>query len=51
MTRAVMLVVLLWDRVDAVVEGREWRAESDSGDHASALSFDDVVVHGSVVCQ
>jgi hypothetical protein len=38
-------------QVDPVGEGDEWRAESDSGDHASALSLDNVVVHGSVVCQ
>jgi hypothetical protein len=42
---------MAWDRVDPVGEGEEWRAESNRGDHASALSFGEVLVHGSVVCQ
>jgi hypothetical protein len=32
-----------------LAEGDEFRAESDTGDHASALVFDESVVHGSVV--
>jgi len=40
---------LPWDNVAPVGEGEEFRAESPSGDHASALSFDKVVIHGSLV--
>jgi len=39
-----------WEHADPVGEGEELRAASDQGDHASALVFDDVVVHGSVLC-
>jgi len=39
-----------WEPADPVGEGEELRASSDQGDHASALVFDDVVVHGSVLC-
>jgi hypothetical protein len=38
-----------WQSVNAVGEGSEFRAESSRGDHASALSLEGVVVHGSVV--
>jgi hypothetical protein len=38
-----------WEKAEAVGEGDEFRAESDKGDHASALIFDQAVVHGSVV--
>ena len=40
-----------WHSADPIGEGEEHRAESPSGDHASALAFEGVVVHGSVVCQ
>lgn len=39
-----------WEPADPVGEGEELRASSDQGDHASALVFDNVVVHGSVLC-
>jgi hypothetical protein len=40
---------LPWEKSEAVGEGEEYRAESKRGDHASALAFEDTVVHGSVV--
>jgi hypothetical protein len=40
---------LNWQSVDAVGEGEEARAESANGDHASVLSMNDVLVHGSFV--
>jgi hypothetical protein len=40
---------LPWDQSNAVGEGDEFRAESKRGDHASALAFEETVVHGSVV--
>jgi len=40
-----------WEQTQAVGEGEEYRAESATGDHASALAFGNVVLHGSVVCQ
>ncbi len=40
---------LPWEQSDAVGEGEEYRAQSQQGDHASALSFHDTVVHGSVL--
>jgi hypothetical protein len=40
---------LPWEQSEAVGEGEEYRAESDGGDHASALSFKQTVVHGSVL--
>ena len=40
---------LPWEQSEAVGEGEEYRAESNRGDHASALAFHDTVVHGSVV--
>ena len=40
---------LPWEQSKAVGEGQEYRAESKRGDHASALSFEDTVVHGSVI--
>lgn len=40
-----------WEQAPAVGEGDEYRAESATGDHASALAFGNVVLHGSVVCQ
>ena len=40
---------LSWEQTEAVGDGEEYRAESQHGDHASALSFEDVVVHGSVL--
>ncbi len=40
---------LPWEQGEAVGEGEEYRAESKRGDHASALAFEETVVHGSVV--
>ena len=40
-----------WQPAQTVGEGEEYRAETPTGDHASALSFDGAVLHGSVVCQ
>jgi hypothetical protein len=42
---------LSWEPAEPVGEGEELRASSESGDQASALVFDDVLVHGSVVCE
>jgi hypothetical protein len=44
------LTTLSWERADPVGEGEQWRAESDAGDHASALTCDETLVHGSVIC-
>ena len=41
---------LSWEPAESVSEGEEYRAESPTGDHASALVFDGTLVHGSVVC-
>jgi hypothetical protein len=38
-----------WEPAKAIGEGDEYRAESPQGDHASALVFDQAVVHGSLV--
>lgn len=38
-----------WQETQAVGEGDEYRADSPQGDHASALVFEQAVVHGSVV--
>ncbi len=40
---------LPWEQSAAVGEGEEYRAESNRGDHASALAFEETIVHGSVV--
>ena len=40
---------LPWEQGKAVREGEEYRAESKRGDQASALAFEETVVHGSVV--
>ena len=40
---------LPWEQSETVGEGEEYRAESDDGDHASALALDETVVHGSVL--
>jgi hypothetical protein len=40
---------LPWEPSEAVGEGEEYRAESKRGDHASALAFQETVVHGSMV--
>lgn len=44
------LRVLSWESVESVGEGEEYRAESPTGDYASALVFDGTLVHGSMVC-
>lgn len=38
-----------WERAEPVGEGEEYRAEFDGSDHASVLSFDNALVHASVV--
>ena len=43
------LADLPWESVDPVGEGEESRAESKTGDHASALTLDGILVHGSLV--
>jgi len=40
---------LTWEPAHAVGEGEEYRAESPSGDHASALLYEGTLVHGSVM--
>jgi hypothetical protein len=40
-----------WQQAPAVGEGEEYRAESPTGDHASALAFEGVLLHESLVCQ
>lgn len=40
---------LSWEATQAVGEGAEYRAESKRGEHASALTFHETLVHGSVV--
>ena len=40
---------LPWEQTKAVGEGEDYRAESKQGDHASALAFEDTVIHGSVI--
>jgi len=40
-----------WEQAQAVGEGEEYRAESPTGDLASALVLGGVLLHGSVVCQ
>jgi hypothetical protein len=41
--------VLTWEPSDAVGEGDEYRAESDRGDHATALALQQTVVHGCLL--
>jgi hypothetical protein len=41
---------LSWEAAEPIGEGEEYRAESPTGDHASALVFGGTVVHGSAVC-
>lgn len=41
---------LSWERSEPIGEGEEYRAESPSGDHASALVFEGTLIHGSAVC-
>jgi len=43
------LTDLAWEPVNPVGEGEESRAESKTGDHASALTLGGVLVHGSLV--
>ena len=40
---------LPWEQAEAVGEGEEYRAESNRGDHASALAVDQSGIHGSVM--
>jgi len=44
------LSTLKWEPAEPVGEGEEYRAQSPTGDHASALVLDGTLVHGSVVC-
>lgn len=41
---------LSWEPAETIGEGEEYRAESSTGDHASALVFEGTLVHGSAVC-
>jgi hypothetical protein len=41
---------LSWEPAEPIGEGEEYRAESPTGDHASALVFDGTLIHGCVVC-
>jgi ARG/rhodanese/phosphatase superfamily protein len=38
-----------WEPSPAVGEGEELRAESENGDHASALQFEGATIHGNVL--
>jgi len=38
-----------WEPTNPIGEGEEYRAEFEDGDHASALTFEDSLVHGSVL--
>ncbi len=38
-----------WELAEPIGEGTEYRAEFDKGNHASALTFEDSLVHGSVL--
>ncbi len=38
-----------WEQADPIGEGDEFRAEIGGGDHASALTFNDQLVHGSLL--
>ena len=38
-----------WELAEPIGEGTEYRAEFDHGEHASALTLDDSLVHGSVL--
>jgi len=40
---------LSWNQFETVGEGEEYRAESETGDHASALALEHTVVHGSML--
>ena len=40
---------LTWEAAEAVGEGQEFRAQSRRGDQASALAWDETIVHGSLV--
>ena len=40
---------LAWERAQAVGEGQEYRAKSQRGDHASALVFEETILHASLV--
>jgi hypothetical protein len=40
---------LTWEQTEAVGEGVEYRSEGHRGEHASALYFEQALVHASVV--
>ncbi len=40
-----------WEPAEPIGEGEEYRAEFDEGEHASALTFKDSLVHGSVLAE
>lgn len=44
------LKTLGWEPTESIGEGEEYRAESPTGDHASALVLDETLVHGSLLC-
>ena len=39
----------VWERTEPVGEGEEYRAECGNGEVASALTFEDSLVHGSAL--
>ena len=40
-----------WEPAEPIGEGEEYRAEFNNGEHASALTFEDSLVHGSVLAE
>ena len=38
-----------WKKVETVGDGEEYRVDSDKGVQASALAFDNSLVHGSLL--
>ena len=38
-----------WEKVEPVGDGEEYRVKSDNGSQASALAFEDSLVHGSLL--
>jgi len=40
-----------WEPAEPIGEGEEYRAEFDDGEHASALTFEESLVHGSVLAE
>lgn len=40
-----------WEPAEPIGEGEEYLADFDGGDYASALTFEDSLVHGSVLAK